>query len=140
MSETHTRTGLTGSTTPAAAPHVLRPGLLIVGILLVAANMRAGITVVGPLLGDVRSELHISAAAASALISLPVLCFAVFSPITPPIAARKISSEWVRGRATDASRRRCPLPGDMGRTFLVVIAIAHERSRIVDRKMMWTPR
>jgi CP family cyanate transporter-like MFS transporter len=88
VSETCTSTGLTDSTTPASAPHVLRPGLLIAGILLVATNMRAGITVVGPLLGDVRSELHISAAAASALISLPVLCFAVFSPIAPPIANR----------------------------------------------------
>jgi CP family cyanate transporter-like MFS transporter len=62
--------------------------LLIVGILLVAANLRAAITVVGPLLGDVRGDLYISAAAASALISLPVLCFAVFSPITAPIANR----------------------------------------------------
>jgi MFS transporter, CP family, cyanate transporter len=87
VSKTVDHTG-TGRLSAAAPPHVLRRGLLIVGILLVATNLRAAITVVGPLLGDVRGDLHISAAAASALISLPVLCFAVFSPIAAPIANR----------------------------------------------------
>jgi MFS transporter, CP family, cyanate transporter len=87
VSETFAHNG-TNRPYAAAAPHVVRPGLLIAGILLVAANLRAAITVVGPLLGDVRGDLHISAAAASALISLPVLCFAVFAPITAPIANR----------------------------------------------------
>ena len=77
---------IAGAAAPGAA--ALRPALLITGILLVAANLRAAITVVGPLLNDVRGELHISAAVAAALISLPVLCFAVFSPIAAPIAAR----------------------------------------------------
>ncbi|WGW12789.1 MFS transporter [Saxibacter everestensis] len=83
---------------PTAAPHrvsdsnpaatLARPGLLIVGILLVAANLRAGLTVVGPLLGEVRADLGLTSVAGSALISLPVLCFAVFSPFAPPLAKR----------------------------------------------------
>jgi len=67
---------------------IVRRGLVLAGIMLVAANLRAGITVVGPLLGDVQRDLGLTAVAASALIALPLLCFAVFSPVVPPIAAR----------------------------------------------------
>ena len=72
---------------PSAIP-IMRRGLVIAGILLIAANLRASITVVGPLLGEVRTDLDISSTTASALISLPLLCFAVFSPVAPVIAAR----------------------------------------------------
>ena len=79
----------TGRTAPApSAIPIARRGLVIAGILLIATNLRAGITVVGPLLGDVRADLGLSATAASALISLPLLCFAVFSPVVPAISAR----------------------------------------------------
>ena len=50
--------------------------------------MRAAITVVGPLLGQVRSDLHLSAATGSALISLPLLAFAACSPFAPRLARR----------------------------------------------------
>ena len=73
---------------PSPAVRTLRPGLVLVGILLVAANLRASITVVGPLLGEVRDDLALSAAASSALVSLPLVCFAVFSPVAPAIAHR----------------------------------------------------
>ncbi|MCA1185021.1 MULTISPECIES: MFS transporter [Saccharopolyspora] len=66
----------------------LRTGLVLVGILLTGANLRAGLTVVGPLVGDVRADLGLSSAVASALVSLPLLCFALFSPVAPPLAAR----------------------------------------------------
>jgi CP family cyanate transporter-like MFS transporter len=66
----------------------LRPGFVIVGILLVAANLRASITVVGPLLTDVRADAGLGSAAASALISVPLLAFAAFSPIVPRLALR----------------------------------------------------
>lgn len=73
--------------TPSST-RVVRRGLVLAGIMLVAANLRAGITVVGPLLGEVQHDLGFSAVAASALIALPLLCFAVFSPVVPPIATR----------------------------------------------------
>jgi len=66
----------------------LRPALVLAGLLLVAANLRAGITTVGPVLEDLRRELHLSSSMASILISLPLLAFAVISPVTPRLARR----------------------------------------------------
>lgn len=67
----------------------VRPGLLLLGILLVAANLRAGITTVGPLAEDVSRELALTPTQVSLLITLPVVLFAVLSPLAPPVA-RKI--------------------------------------------------
>lgn len=74
------------NTTPALK--VLRPGLILAGILLLAANMRAALTVVSPLMGDIRTDLGIGSAGASALIALPLLCFAAVSPLAPKLASR----------------------------------------------------
>jgi CP family cyanate transporter-like MFS transporter len=65
-----------------------RRGLLLVGILLTAANLRAAIGTVSPVLSDIQSELHLSAPVASALISVPILAFAVFSTVAPLISSR----------------------------------------------------
>lgn len=73
-------------TTPGE--RALRPALLLVGILLLAANMRAALTVVSPLMGQISDELSLPSFATSALISLPLLCFAVVSPLAPKLAAR----------------------------------------------------
>lgn len=74
--------------TRSPATRALSPALLMAGILLLAANMRAALTVVSPLMGDIRSDLGIGAAGASALISLPLLCFAGVSPLAPKLAKR----------------------------------------------------
>lgn len=63
-------------------------GLALVGILLIGANLRASLTAVGPLIGDIRADLSIPSMVASALVGLPLICFAVFSPIAPRVAAR----------------------------------------------------
>ena len=78
------------TTTPHAGTGDGQPRiwLLIVGLILIGANLRASITAVGPLLGDIRTDLGWSAATASILISMPLLAFALASPIAPPIAAR----------------------------------------------------
>ncbi len=71
----------------AARTHALvRPGVVLVGVLLVAANLRAAITSVGPVLGDVQHDLGIPSVAASVLISLPLLAFGVVSPFAPSVA------------------------------------------------------
>jgi CP family cyanate transporter-like MFS transporter len=62
--------------------------MLLIGLLLIAANLRAAITSVGPVLGDIRSDLCISAVTASVLISIPLVAFGVFSPVAPVLAAR----------------------------------------------------
>lgn len=65
------------------------PALLaLVGILLVAGNLRAAITTVGPVLPEIASSTEISALLSSALISLPLVAFALVSPIAPRIAHR----------------------------------------------------
>lgn len=62
--------------------------LLIVGILLIAANLRAGLTGVGPLLGEISAELRLSPTSAGMLSALPVLSFAALSPLAPAVARR----------------------------------------------------
>ncbi|WP_291279664.1 MFS transporter [Galactobacter sp.] len=74
---------------PTTAPaRMLRPALLLAGIFLLAANMRGALTVVSPLMGEIRADLDIGSAGASALISLPLLCFAAVSPLAPKLARR----------------------------------------------------
>src|SRR5699024_9856580 len=61
---------------------------LIVGILLIAANLRVPLTSVGPLVDMIRDETGISNGAIGLLTTLPLLAFAVFSIIAPNIAER----------------------------------------------------
>ncbi|MGD9572432.1 MAG: MFS transporter [Thermoleophilia bacterium] len=63
-------------------------GLALIGVLLVAANLRPSITSVGPVIGDIEATTGISTAEASLLVSLPVVCFAITSPIAPRLAGR----------------------------------------------------
>ncbi|CAM5350121.1 CynX/NimT family MFS transporter [Corynebacterium variabile] len=62
--------------------------LIIAGILLVAGNLRAALTTVGPVLNNLRDDLGLSSSAASFLVSLPLLAFAVVSPFVPRVALR----------------------------------------------------
>src|SRR4051794_20816873 len=89
--------------------------MLLLGILLIAANLRPSITAVGPVLDEIRSSLHLSSAAASVLISIPLVAFALFSPVAP----------WIS--------RRLGLEGALAGA-LGVLAIA-----TVTRSLPWTP-
>lgn len=62
--------------------------LLVAGIALVAVNLRAPYTGVGPLLERIRAEFGLSAAAAGVLVSLPLLAFGVVSPLAAGFARR----------------------------------------------------
>jgi CP family cyanate transporter-like MFS transporter len=62
--------------------------VLLVGIILIAANMRASITAVGPLLSDITHAYGLSSAEAGVLTALPVLGFAAFSPSAPRLSRR----------------------------------------------------
>lgn len=66
----------------------VRALLALAGILLVAANLRAPITSVGPLLGDIRESVSLSAGAAGLLTAGPLLAFAGLSPLAPGLARR----------------------------------------------------
>ena len=62
--------------------------LLAAGMVLVAANLRAAASSVGPLLDRIRDDLGLSSTAAGALTTLPVLCFALVAPLGPTLARR----------------------------------------------------
>ena len=62
--------------------------MLVIGIVLIASNMRAPITAVGPLVDQIRSSLHLSNMLAGMLTTLPLLAFAFFSPAAPILSRR----------------------------------------------------
>lgn len=61
---------------------------LLVGLLLLAFNLRPAAVSVGPVLAEVRSGLAMSATTAGLLTSLPVLAFACFGAVAPALARR----------------------------------------------------
>ena len=66
----------------------LRDVLLVVGIVLLAANMRSALTSVAPLIGQIRLDTGISNGVAGLLLTLPLLAFGVLSPVVPQLARR----------------------------------------------------
>lgn len=61
-------------------------GLLLAGILLIAANLRAPFTGLPPLLGFLEDAFSLGTTAASALTTLPLLAFAAVSPFSARVA------------------------------------------------------
>ncbi len=61
---------------------------LLLGIILVATNLRAPITSVGPLVGTITEELNLTGAQAGLITTLPLIAFALISPIAPKLARR----------------------------------------------------
>ncbi len=76
---------------PATVP---RSWLLLVGLVLVALNLRPALSSMAPLLADVSRSLGLSAASAGLLTTLPVLCLGLFAPLAPMLA-RRFGSERV---------------------------------------------
>ena len=65
--------------------------LLVVGIILLASNLRAPITSVGPVIASIRESLGISNTVAGALTTVPLLAFAILSPFHRVLQG---DSEW----------------------------------------------
>ncbi|MFI8964844.1 CynX/NimT family MFS transporter [Streptomyces sp. NPDC053493] len=63
-------------------------GLVAVGLVLAALNLRPAITSLGALLEEVSAGLHMSGTVAGVLTSVPPLCFAVFGITAPRLARR----------------------------------------------------
>jgi MFS transporter, CP family, cyanate transporter len=87
------RCGVKGKAPTKGAPG--RPGqsrfraaLVVVGILLLAANLRPALTSVAPLIGQIRTEVGLSNGVAGLLTTLPLLAFGVLSPVAPRLARR----------------------------------------------------
>ncbi|MBF8775727.1 CynX/NimT family MFS transporter [Pseudomonas fulva] len=71
-----------------------KPWLLLLGLVLVALNLRPALSSMAPVLGQVSDGLGLSAAQAGLLTTLPVLCLGLFAPLAPMLA-RRIGSERV---------------------------------------------
>jgi len=66
--------------------------ILIAGIILIAVNLRPAITSVGPLVGIIQEDVELDHWVAGLLMSIPLISFAVMSPLVPKLANR-ISNE-----------------------------------------------
>ncbi|QDS36137.1 CynX/NimT family MFS transporter [Brevibacillus brevis] len=62
--------------------------VVILGIIFIAVNLRAPLTSVGPLVGLIRDDVHISNTLAGMITTLPLLAFALFSPIVPKLGRK----------------------------------------------------
>ena len=71
-----------------------RPWLLLLGLVLVALNLRPALSSMAPVLGQVSEGLGLSASQAGLLTTLPVLCLGLFAPLAP-VLARRFGSERV---------------------------------------------
>jgi MFS transporter, CP family, cyanate transporter len=63
-------------------------GAAFLGILLIAVNLRVAFVIVGPVLSDISAEFGWSGSTAGLLTGLPLISFAVFSPVAPGLARR----------------------------------------------------
>lgn len=62
--------------------------LLVLGIIFIAATLRAPFTSVGPLIQLIQDDLGLSNTLAGAITTLPLLAFAILSPFAPKLARR----------------------------------------------------
>ncbi|MGC5017272.1 MFS transporter [Micromonospora sp. DT47] len=74
---------------PARTPSAATGGaLVLVGMLLVAVNLRAAVTSLGALLDEVRTGLALSGAMAGFVTTLPTIAFAGLGALTPWLVRR----------------------------------------------------
>jgi len=83
------------SRAPATAPAAAPPQeprwervLVVIGVVLLAVNLRPAATSLGTLLDRAQQTLSISATMAGLLTTLPVLCFAAFGPVATALGRR----------------------------------------------------
>ena len=62
--------------------------ILLTGIILVATNLRAPITSVGPVVPQIQEALGLSNTLAGFITTIPLLAFAVLSPVASKLADR----------------------------------------------------
>ena len=66
--------------------------LALVGIVLVAANLRTAVAALSPIVGEINVDIPLSSTAIGVLGMLPPVCFAVFGIFTP-VFTRKLGLE-----------------------------------------------
>ena len=63
-------------------------GFLLFAIIALAANLRTPIVAVGPVVGFIREDLGVSGSFIGLVAALPMLAFALFSPLAARLARR----------------------------------------------------
>src|SRR5690606_39799970 len=87
------RGDIEGPGDPAGQHHIARRvvprvGLLVVAVVLVGLNLRAPVVGVPPLIPQIADDLGLTGSAAGLLTTIPLLCFAVVSPLVAPVVRR----------------------------------------------------
>ncbi|AAV89735.1 major facilitator superfamily transporter [Zymomonas mobilis subsp. mobilis ZM4 = ATCC 31821] len=54
---------------------------LMIALVALAFNLRSPLTAIPPIVNEIRSALHINAATAGLLTSIPILCFGILTPL-----------------------------------------------------------
>jgi MFS transporter, CP family, cyanate transporter len=118
---------------------------LLVGLLLVALNLRPAISSVPPVLETIRQDLGLGRAFLGLLTTIPVLCMSVFALVAPKISGR-IGAEravlWavVLIGAAVAGRLAAGQPGVLfGTTLLAGVGIAVAQSILPAVVKGWFP-
>lgn len=62
--------------------------LYLVAIIVIGFNLRPAITSVGPLIGTIRDQIGLENWSAGTITSLPLIAFAIVSPIAPKVGRR----------------------------------------------------
>ena len=60
--------------------------LVVIGIVLLAFNMRPAAVSIGPVLAEIVADLQLSGVQAGLLTALPVISFSLFGALTPRMA------------------------------------------------------
>ncbi|MEV7694339.1 MFS transporter [Microbacterium sp. NPDC089189] len=79
---------MTSNAEPRPPSRGAAAALAVVAVALIAANMRATITGVGPLLAQIADDLGTTTAALGALAAIPLLTWAIVSPLTHGLSRR----------------------------------------------------
>ena len=72
-----------------------RNWLLVLAIILFASTLRAPLTKVGPVIDEIKSSLHLNHKVAGMLTTIPLLMFAITSPLVSKLTARFTMSKTI---------------------------------------------
>ncbi|MCC9309374.1 MFS transporter [Kitasatospora sp. RB6PN24] len=87
MSVTRTQQPLSTSVVPVRTK-LAHPALLLIGIMLVALNMRSCLAAVSPMVGEIQRTFGLSATVGGLITTVPVLFQGVGAPLTPRLTRR----------------------------------------------------
>lgn len=62
--------------------------IMIIGIVIIAANMRAPITAVGPVIKEITEQLRLTPVLVGLITTIPLISFALLSTFTPKVAKK----------------------------------------------------